>query len=184
MIPVMATLMSKGLGHVGRSKVKGFRDQSKSPCFCTVEGHVCERVYGGKSSRAERVAVLRAVKGLAARRPDLGIKGVRGEFSGRGRPMTFFNRYRVLSYAMGRLKDDNFLPWCWKPEAELRARLAPGGRDRHWVEPGGAWWRHTEMEIAKRDGDHEKLARLEAEQERVMEGYAERIDPLIPEAAQ
>jgi hypothetical protein len=128
--------------------------------------------------------VLRAVKGLAACRPDLGIKGVRGEFSGRGRPMTFFNRYRVLSYAMARLKEDNFHPWLRKSEAELRAELTSGGRHYEYVQPDGAWTRHTEMEIAKRDGDHEKLAMLEAEQERVMGGVAEHIQVALAKVEQ
>ena len=134
--------------------------------------------------RAQRVAVLRAVKGLAARRPDLGIKGVRGEFAGRGCPMTFFNRYRVLSYAMARLKGDN-LHWrhihtrMWRSEAELRAELAPGGRHHELVTPGGAWLRHTEMETAKRNGDHAALERLEAEQERIMGSVGKRIQTAL-----
>ena len=119
----MATLMSKGLGHVGRAILAAFEDEPDN-AFTTEE--LCERVYAGATSRAERVAVLRAVKSLAARRPDLGIRGVRGEFSGRGRPMTFFNRYRLLSYAMARLKEDNFHSWLWKSEEELRAELMPG----------------------------------------------------------
>ena len=35
--------------------------------------------------------------------------------------------------------------------------------------------RHTEMEIAKRDGDREKLAMLEAEQERVLGTHEKHI---------
>jgi hypothetical protein len=175
----MATLMSKGLGHVGRAILAAFEDEADN-AFTTEE--LCELVYVGNPSRAERVAVLRAVKNLAARRPDLGIKGVRGEFAGRGRPMTFFNRYRVLSYAMARLKEDNFRPWLWKSEAELRAELMPGGRHYEYVQPGGSWVCHTEMEIAKRDGNHEKLEQLEAEQERVMGGVAERIGAALAKA--
>lgn len=43
--------------------------------------------------------------------------------------------------------------------------------------------RHTEMAIAQRDGDHEKLARLEAEQERVMSGFEGRIVAALDDRA-
>jgi len=31
------------------------------------------------------------------------------------------------------------------------------------IVPGGAWWRHVEERIAKRDGDIDKVERLKAE---------------------
>jgi hypothetical protein len=60
--------------------------------------------------------------------------------------------------------------------------LAPEGRDHHLIEPGGAWLRHTEMAIARRDGDHAALERLEAEQERDMSGSAEHIRAAMAKA--
>ena len=159
----VATLMSKGLGHVGRAVLAAFEDEPDN-AFTTEE--LCERAYPSTAKylpeRAQRVAVLRAVKRLTALRPDLGIRDWPSE-CGRGGEIVFHRKYRVLSYAMARLKADNNTPWG-DSENKLRARLAPGGRDHHLVEPGGSWARHTEMEIAKRDGDHEKLAMLEAEQ--------------------
>ncbi len=48
-------------------------------------------------------------------------------------------------------------------EADLRAKIAPGGSDYELIVPGGAWWRHVEERIAKRDGDIDKVERLKAE---------------------
>ena len=81
---------------------------------------------------------------------------------------------------MARLKAD----YNWKPEAELRAELMPGGRHYEYAQPDGAWTRHTEMEIAKRDGDHEKLEQLEAEQERAVEEVAERAQAALAKVGQ
>ena len=148
--------MSKGLGHVGRAILAAFEDEPDN-AFTTEE--LCERAYPSTAKylpeRAQRVAVLRAVKRLTALRPDLGIRDWRSEFA-RGGGIVFHRKYRVLCYAMARLKAD----YNWKPEAELRAELMPGGRHYEYAQPDGAWTRHTEMEIAKRDGDHEKLEQL------------------------
>jgi hypothetical protein len=170
--------MSKGLGHVGRAILAAFEDEPDN-AFTTEE--LCERAYprtaGHLFERKQRVAVQRAVKILMRHRPDLGLAAWR-EFMARGQPCAFYRQYNVLSYAMARLKAEEI--WLRRrnkrtPEAQLRAELAPGGRHYEYVQPDGAWTLHTEMEIAKRDGDPEKLARLEAEQERMMGGAAERI---------
>jgi hypothetical protein len=176
----MATLMSKGLGHVGRAILAAFEDEPDN-AFTTEE--LCERAYPSTAKylpeRAQRVAVLRAVKRLTALRPDLGIRDWRSEFA-RGGGIVFHRKYRVLSYAMARLKAD----YNWKPEAELRAELMPGGRHYEYAQPDGAWTRHTEMEIAKRDGDHEKLEQLEAEQERAVGEVAERAQAALAKVGQ
>ena len=44
--------------------------------------------------------------------------------------------------------------------------------------------RHSEMEIAKRDGDHEKLEQLEAEQERAVGEVAERAQAALAKVGQ
>jgi hypothetical protein len=78
----MATLMSKGLGHVGRAILAAFEDEPDN-AFTTEE--LCERAYPSTAKylpeRAQRVAVLRAVKRLTALRPDLGIRDWRSEFA-------------------------------------------------------------------------------------------------------
>jgi hypothetical protein len=165
--------MSKGLGHVGRAVLAAFEDEPDN-AFTTEE--LCERVYGRNPSRAGRVAVLRAVKGLAARRPDLGVASWAAET--RGGQTVFFRERHVMSYAMARLKSEG--RWFgWHTEAQLRAMLAPGGFYHHCIQPGGAWVRFTAMAIAKRDGDHAALKRLEAEQERVMNALTESVQTAL-----
>lgn len=167
---LIATLMSKGLGHVGRAVLAAFEDEPDN-AFTTAE--LCLRVWpdcGDWPERTQRVAVLRAVKGLAARRPDLGITS--WVWYGNDQ-ITFYRRYRVLSYAMARLKGDN---WRYRiTKDELRARLAPGSREHSLTRPGGSWLLHTEIAIATRDGDHEKLAQLEAERERDLAAFSEAL---------
>jgi hypothetical protein len=114
-----------------------------------------------------------------------------------GGTRVYFNIDRVLSYGMARLKTDQFnryrsnddrwfLPsallrrlepdqyrkgyvyqWHRSNEAELRARLAEGGREHKHVVPGGVWWKHTQHAIAemeaKRVGDTKRLEEIEAE---------------------
>lgn len=89
----------------------------------------------------------------------------------------FFRERHVMSYAMARLKSESWNRW--RTEAQLRAMLAPGGSDHHHIQPGGAWVRHTAMAIAKRDGDHAALKRLEVEQEHVMNGCAKRVQTAL-----
>jgi hypothetical protein len=172
--------MSKGLGHVGRAIAAVF-DAEPDNAFTT--GELCERAYPDErewvAERSKRVAVLRAVKGLAVHRPDLGLEARKADMT-RGKPAVFYRQYRVLSYAMARLKGDIFSFKHWKPEAELRAEIAEGGRHHQHVISGGAWLRHTEMAIARRDGDTVALERLAAEQERAMEGSALRIAAALP----
>jgi hypothetical protein len=174
--------MSKGLGHVGRAIAAAF-DAEPNNAFTTEE--LCKRVWPEKATgsywltRAMSVAVLRAAKSLAVHRPELGVKALKADMA-RGAPVVFYRQYRVLSYAMARLKGDIFDFKRWQSEAELRAEIAEGGRDYQHVIPGGSWVRHTEMAIAKRDGDTAALERLEAEQERAMEGSALRIAAALP----
>jgi hypothetical protein len=152
--------MSKGVGHVGRAIAALFDDEPDN-AFTTFELCVCAYGDDWANSRSERVAVLRAVKSLARHRPDLALDAY--EMEARGGEFAFYRRDRVLSYAMARMKGAN----RWeREEDELRARIMPGGDHHHYTQPVGAWLLRTEMAIARRDGDYEKFARLEAEYER------------------
>jgi hypothetical protein len=76
---------------------------------------------------------------------------------------------------MARLKSDRFshyrnndarLRWsCLQPKTEqdLRATLMEGGSNHKHVVPGGAWWQHTEIWKAERDGDTKRAEKLKAE---------------------
>lgn len=174
--------MSKGLGHVGRAVLAAFEDEPDN-AFTTEE--LCERAYPltahHLSERKQRVAVLRAVKTLMRHHPDLGVEAFR-EFMARGGPCAFYRQCNVLSYAMARLKTDEIWMRRYnnrKSEAQLRAKLMPGGRHYEYVQPGSAWARHTAMAIAKRDGDHAALKRLEAEQDDAMNSHAEGVRALL-----
>ena len=162
--------MSKGLGHVGRAIAAAF-DAEPDNAFTTEELCVCAYGDDWANSRSERTAVLRAVKSLARHRPDLALDAYEMEYA-RGGESVFYRRDRVLSYAMARMKG-GFFRLCTVDE--MRARLMPGGDHHHQTLPGGAWLRHTEIAIARRDGDHAGLERLEAEQERVLEGTGLRV---------
>ena len=165
--------MSRGLGHVGRAIAAAF-DAEPDNAFTT--GELCERAYPDErewlAEREQRVAVLRAVKSLARHRPDLALDAYEME-DARGGESVFYRRDRVLSYSMARMKGAN--NFWQREEDELRARLMPGGDHHHQTLPGGAWLCHTEIAIAKRDGDQAALERLEAEQERVLEGAGLRV---------
>jgi len=126
---------------------------------------LCDRVYPGEAiEKKHRVSVLRAAKKIARRRGEIGT--MTGE--GLGGTLIFFDQYCVLSYAMARLKSSSYRTndkhrSLRESEADLRAKVAPGGSDHDLIVPGGAWWRHVEERIAKRDGDRDKVERLKAE---------------------
>ena len=128
--------------------------------------------------RKHRVSVARAARNLARKRPE--IQCWNSEALGRG--LVFFRHDDVTSYAMARLKVDRFERYrsrnrrhYWsKNEEALRLKLADAYH-RERVGPGGAWRRDVDIFLARRDGDVEKVARLEAEQEaeidRILGGF-------------
>jgi hypothetical protein len=180
------TLVSKGPGRVERAIADVFEAEPDNAF--TVED-LCDRVYPGEPvEKKHRVAVLRAAKNIAKRNTEIGARA--GECLGAS--IVFYNKYHVLSYAMARLKTDRFnryrsndsrdtytgwnaiygdpgkgMVWRIKhhnsDEEELLARLSEGGSYHEFVVPGGAWWRHTQIRIAERDGDTETAERLRAE---------------------
>lgn len=163
--------MSKGLGHVGRAIAAAF-DAYPDDAFTTFE--LCGWAYGEEfhGVRSERVAVLRAVKGLAKHRPDLDVAIMRTSET-RGGEAVFYRRYRVLSYAIAHLKTSYREKVRDAAPDKLDAMLAPGGEYHRYVVPGGRWWRRTEIEILRRDGDHATADRLEAEAKREHEQMLE-----------
>ena len=158
----METLMSKGPGRVEQIIEAVFASEPDNAF--TIED-LCERVYPGEPiEKKHRVSVLRAAKQVAKRCGE--IDTMTGE--GLGGTLIFFDQYCVLSYAMARLKSSSSRAndkrrSLRENEADLRAKIAPGGADHELVVPGGAWWRHVEERIAKRDGDTERVEHLKAE---------------------
>jgi len=171
----METLMSKGPGRIERALAAIF-DAERDNAF-TLED-LAERVWpdlypdlqGDPVAKKHRVSLARAARNLAKRRPE--IQWLDGE--GLGGALVFFRHDEVMSYAMARLKADRFEHYrsndprrrrrTIERESRLRRTL---GDDRHseLMGPDGAWRRHVEIFLARRDGDVEKAAQLEAEQE-------------------
>ena len=83
------------------------------------------------AERVQRVAVLRAVKGLACIAQTSASRLWKANMA-RGAPVVFYRQYRVLSYATARLKGDIFSFKRWQSEDELRTMLSPGG-DHHYL---------------------------------------------------
>ena len=101
--------------------------------------------------------VLRAARRVEQRRPE--IQHFISETLGGA--FVFYRFDEVMSYAMARLKAD--FVWHTSTGEQLRARLA--GPNHELIVPGGAWWRFVQTFIAKRDGDHDRAAKLEAERQ-------------------
>jgi hypothetical protein len=93
--------MSLGLGRVGRVVEAAFRAEPDN-AFTTED--LCDLAYPGANwiPRARRNAVMRAAKGLAVRRPELGLRWFVSD--GLGGTLVFFSRHNVMSYAMARNK--------------------------------------------------------------------------------
>ena len=52
---------------------------------------------------------------------------------------------------------------CDSTKPTFVPRIASGGLDHELIVPRGAWWRHVEERIAKREGDTDRVERLKAE---------------------
>lgn len=160
--------MSRGAGRVEREIAAAF---AADPDNAFTADELCQRIYPGfdirdhwDDSKKYRVAVIRAAKSLARRWPDLGW----GRSWMRGRINIYFNAASVSSWAMARMKGDQFEA-PYHTEEEMRASLRPGGYHHRHIVEGGAWRRHRDIWIAERDGDTAALERLNAEQKRNMD---------------
>ena len=144
---------------------------------------LAERVYSGvnRVEKKHRVSVLRAAKKIVDHDSYWELWSGRGL----GGTLILVNCGNVHSYGLGRLKSgglegyrsrDLRKPDHWiSTEEGLSATLEPGGSNHRLIVPGGSWWRHTQMHIARRDGDVERLAALEEEQDRVMADHFAKI---------
>ena len=174
--------MSRGPGRIERAIEAAF-DAEPDNAF-NIED-LCERVYHGlnRVEKKHRVAVLRAMRAVVRRRPDLDC--MIGE--GLGRPVVYYNPFNVMSYAMARLKtdylrryrnNDKRSRWPNTTEVELLARLAEGGKEHHCVVEGGTWWRHAQERIAHRDGDTVRAAALAEQGEKELQAIAQQLTAL------
>ena len=61
----------------------------------------------------------------------------------------------------------------------FRASLLPGGKHHEHIVEGGAWRRHRDMWLARRDGDTVALERLDAEQKQSTNEILPRFEKLL-----
>ena len=165
--------MSRGPGKIEQAIEAAFKAEPDNAF--TVQD-LCERAYPGinKIERKHRVSVIRAATALADR-----LEYWTWFKSGcPGNTLIFWNWTDVHSYGMARLKGDNLCCYqarravadCWRnDEQQLRDRLAPGGEDNHLINPGGAWFLHTEEMLAEHRGDTKKAAKIKAARKADME---------------
>jgi hypothetical protein len=135
----------------------------------TIE-EICKRIFPDlkHAAKRRRGVVLKAAMNLIKREGRLSYL----RSSARGHTVIFFVDTCVISYAMACQKR-----WPWQPrsDAELRARLSEGGEHFKDIQPGGVWWRHTQMNIAKREGDLKRFRELQAEQDESLASMAAAI---------
>jgi len=167
------TFMSKGPGQVQRAIMAAFESE---PDNAFLLSELCEHAYPRikRIEKKHRVAVARAAKTIKT------IDSIQRQTL--GRELVFYDPLNVMSYAMARLKSDFIDGEDYRnndprkaqlrkrskrkatTEQDLRKRLAPGERQHKHIVKGGAWWRHTEIERAKKRGDRKTLKRLQAQQ--------------------
>ena len=93
--------MSKGPGRVERTIIAAL---AAAPRNALTTQELCERCYEGPITKRQRVAVLRALKQVMARQPELATMASEGL----GGQVVVYWRYEQASYAMATLKADSF----------------------------------------------------------------------------
>ena len=148
--------MSRGPGKIERA-IAALLDGS--PDMAVTAEELAERVYGTAAVEHKHiVSVLRALRRLGQRRPDIDKTWGRDRkrLHEKGGRTVWFNRRNVQSYGLMMLKTrycayrindaEKQLSYLRhirsvETEAELRAMLAPGGRYHRYIQPGGEWYR-------------------------------------------
>ncbi len=174
--------MSRGPGKIERAIRQLMADK---PTGAWNVEDLCERVYTdiNRVEKKHRVSVLRALRRVVQDDADWCLW--RSERI--GGPVVLVNMANVKSYGLAWLKTEFLSRYRSNDprtpenrittEYHLRQRLAPGGRDHHDTQPGGAWHRHVQMHIAEREGDQETLERLSAEQDAALPAFFSKGTP-------
>ncbi len=157
--------MSRGPGKIERA-IAALLDGN--PDMAATAEELAERVYGIAAVEHKHiVSVLRALRRLAQRRPDIDTAWGRDwkRLHKKGGRTVWFNRRNVQSYGLMMLKTR----YCayratdaetqlshlrhlrrLETEAELRAMLAPGGKYHSYIQPGGEWYRAVHEAVETR----------------------------------
>ena len=166
--------MSKGAGRV-QAAILTLLDSNPSGAFDVED--IAAVAYPGcnRLEKKHRVSIARAIRKVVSLRPDVEIE--RGQ--ARGGPVILYKPADVRSYSMMRLKAHRLV---FQPPTDRAIReryfadlLAPGGKYADYLKPGGSWWLHTQIAIAKRDGDSAGLVDLQSQQEANRNRIVERL---------
>jgi hypothetical protein len=148
--------MSRGPGKIERT-IAALLDSN--PDMAVTAEELAERVYGIAAVEHKHiVSVLRALRRLTQRRPDINKTWGRDwtRLHKRGGRIVWFNRRNAQSHGLMMLKtrycayrmnkNEKQLSYLRQirsieTEAELLAMLAPGGMYHRHVQPGGEWYR-------------------------------------------
>ena len=160
--------MSRGPGRIERAVRQLMTDEPGGAW--TVED-IAEKVYPVTRTtgveKKHRVSVVRALKRIT----ENDVDWVLWRSITRGGTLVLVNLGNLQSYALGNLKADNFEDYRRKDgryvsatENDLKKQLESDGRKHEYIEPGGAWWRHVQIHIARRDGNpNEELEKEQAD---------------------
>src|SRR6185312_3972520 len=162
--------MSRGAGRIQRAIEGAFR-QNPSASYSVEE--LVAIAYPGVNQveKKHRVAVLRAAAAAAE-----ACGWWYGKADRPGHPMIYGNPLDVRSYATWNMRRD-FLEGGLTPERLTAALDDPGAWPTRWewVQPGGAWWQHVQINQARRDGRHEEAEEI---RERLNAGVAAKLSAL------
>ena len=163
--------MSKGPGRIER-RIEAIFDAE--PDNALVVQELCERVYDVPKAavqKAHRVAVIRAAKNVASRRPEFTWQFAEN----RGRTLVFCRWDNPASYALGYIKAEQWYPITatryrgWASEEEIRQRAADFMQSHLDLRYG--WYREQQRFIAERDGDNQRLAEIAAMSDKIHRMY-------------
>lgn len=149
------TYMSKGPGKIERAVVDLV---AGNPDNAFTVAEACVQIYDlfleYRVDRKHRVAVIRAIKSAIARGANLERMG----WGGRGAAVVLYTPDNLTSYGLAYIKRHH--PDAWTDE-RARERLAHKDYQEYMV-PGGLWWCQVELVKARRAGNAELVAKIEA----------------------
>ncbi len=150
--------MSRGPGRIQRAIEDAFR-QHPSATYAVDELVLIAYPGLNRVEKKHRVATIRAADAVAK---DLGWQGIRAERP--GQPVIYGNPLNLRSYATWKMRRD-FITGALTVERLEAALDDPKAWHSHWswVQPGGAWWQHVEINKARAAGDNTSADTMVAE---------------------
>ena len=141
--------MSRGPGKIQRAIADAFR-QNPSATYAVDDLAVISYPGLNKIEKKHRVAVVRAADAVAKSTSWCGQRAERP-----GHQLIYYNLLDLRSYATGKMRVD-FLSGSLS-DAQITKALSDPKADWSrwdWVQPGGVWWQHVEINKARAEGRH------------------------------